>query len=100
MSVVELCDVALCSTCEPLLRVSLSRYHDMEAPSHASILVTRSSCGTLSVFLVPLSVEQPPVGCGVRVTPSPRMFTSKMAPLEVRPSSTPVTREVVEASGM
>jgi hypothetical protein len=71
---VEMCDGALYSTVAPLLRVSLSRYHDSGAPSHASTLVTRASAGIESVSLAPLSMH-PPFGIGVRVTPSPRMFT-------------------------
>ena len=71
----ELWDVALYSTVKPLLRVSLSRYHELETPSHASIFVTRAPAGIESVSLVPLSDVHPAYGCGARVTPSPRMFT-------------------------
>ena len=67
------CDVALYSTVAPLLRVSLSFYHEREAPSHASTFVTRAPAGIESV-LVPLSDPHPPGGAGVRVTPSPRML--------------------------
>ncbi len=72
---VEMCDVAIYSTVAPLLRVSLSRYNDHEAPSHASTFVTRTPTGIESVTLVPLSDEHPAVGYTVRVTPSPRMLT-------------------------
>ena len=70
----EMCDGALCSSVAPLLRVSLSFYHELEAPFHASTLVTRAPAEIESVCLDPLS-EHPPFGYGVRVTPSPRMFT-------------------------
>ena len=56
---VALYDGAIYSTDEPLLRVSLSPYHDLEAPSHASSLLTRAPAVIESVSLVPLSDVHP-----------------------------------------
>jgi hypothetical protein len=80
--------------------VSLILYHIKSLLRHASTTVTRSLAATVSVCLVLLNVSQPAVGRGVRVTPSPRMFTVKIAPVVVSPNSMPVTCEDVEASGM
>ena len=91
--------VASYSTVARLRRVILSRYHIKSTSlRQASIFVTRSLMS--SVCLLPLSSVHPFYGWAGPVLLCPSIFTEKIAFLEVRPSSIPITWDYGELAGM